>query len=96
MNVKRSWTLGGSTARSYVPGNGERVPTHEQLNIIIKAGHRVPAADPDKPGVGLDPHDRRLERPAWLGIPGSVKRRVERQPQALDADRGYPHRQLPP
>ena len=71
--------------RPCMPGNGERVPAHEQLSKIIKAVHRVAAPDSDEAGVGLDPHERGLERAAWLRIPGGEERGIERRHEPLSS-----------
>ena len=64
----------------------------EQVLELLEADHRVAAADPGQPVVGLHAHDRGVERAARHRIPGGVERRVEREPQALRRDRGDLHR----
>ncbi len=73
--------------RPDMPNDGQRIRADEQRLEGLEAGHRVTRPDAHDPGVRLDAHDRRRERPARDRIPGRRERRIEWQDESLQADR---------
>ena len=74
-----------------VAGDGQRVLPDEQVLERLEPVHRVAGPDADDALVGLDPHDRHREGRPRHRIPGRRERRIERDPQALEPDRGDAH-----
>lgn len=68
-----------------------RVLADEQVDEGLEAVHGVAGTDTNQPLVGLDPDDRRFDEAPRDGIPGGEKRRIQLQPQTLQADRGDLH-----
>ena len=77
--------------RPDVPGDRQRILTDEQVLERLEPVHRVARSDADDALVGLDPDDRDRERRPRHGVPRRGERRVQRDAQALQPDRGDPH-----
>jgi hypothetical protein len=69
-----------------VRGDRQWIASEEQVLEGLEAGHRVARADPDDTLVGLDPDDRRGERPTRLRVPRRRERRLERDRQPVEPD----------
>ena len=74
-----------------VAGDGQRVLPDEQVLVRLEAVHRVARPDADHALVGLDADDRDREGPCAARVPGRRERRLERDTQALEPDRGDAH-----
>jgi hypothetical protein len=74
-----------------VPLDGERVLADEEMLVPGKADHEIPRGDADRPLIGVDPHDRRIELRARPRVPAGMKRRIEMQAMLGDDDLGDLH-----
>ncbi len=77
--------------RPHVPGDPQRIVTDEQVGVRLEAGHRVARPDTGQAGVGLDPYQGGVEPLPRHRVPRGPERRVERQPEPVEPDRGDLH-----
>ena len=74
-----------------MPADPQRVLTDEEVRVRLESGHGVARADPGDARIGLDSHQGRVEPLPRHRVPGGPERRVERQPEPVEPNRGDLH-----